>query len=95
MAHSVYLFYSRAALIHVLHAQRDLLNATGKACLVASDADVIGDRRLIVEANVGGLICRENQGLRLLDSAFGDGLSIDGNGDLAAFANVVRRFLPS
>ena len=37
----------------------DLVNLAGKASLVAPDADVFGDRRLIVETNIGRLISGE------------------------------------
>ena len=35
----------------------------GDKVFLGADADTPGDRRLIVEADVGGLVCREDQGL--------------------------------
>ena len=51
-----------------------------------ADADALGDRRLIVDADVGGLVRREDVGLRLLDAPLGDGFAVHVERRLAALA---------
>ncbi len=61
-------------LLHFFHLDGDFADLAGEAGL-RTDADVLGDGCLIVEADISGLIRREDQGLRLFDTAFRDGLS--------------------
>ena len=51
-----------------------------------ADADALGNRRLVVDADVGSLVRREDVGLGPLDAPFGDGLSVHGERRLAALA---------
>lgn len=84
-----YVLTSQFSLLHVLDAKGDLLNLTGEAGLIASDADVSGIWRLVVETNIGYFICRIDPRLSLLASTFSDRLSVDGNRDLSTFSKVL------
>ena len=63
----------------------DLVDRAGEAS-VRADADALGDRCLIVDADVGRLVRREDIGLSLLDPPLGDGLSVHVEGRLATLA---------
>ena len=39
-------------LLHIFHRKGDFVNFPGKTSLFAPDADVFGDRRLVVETNI-------------------------------------------
>ena len=52
-----------------------------------ADADPLGNRRLVVDADVGRFVRREDVGLRLLDTSLGDRLAVHGECRLAALAD--------
>ena len=60
----------------LLQIDHDLFDRTGEAGLFP-DADTFGDGGLVVEADIGGLIRREDIGLCLFDAAIRNGLSVD------------------
>src|SRR5688500_13285563 len=77
---------SKVHLLHRTHFKGDLVDLAGKSRLRA-DADPLGDRRLIVDADVSRLVRREDIGLRLLHAPLRDGFSIHGEGRLATLAD--------
>src|SRR5439155_19597986 len=69
-----------------LHLKSDLVDRAGESSLRA-DADTLGDRGLIVDADVGRLVRRKDIGLRLFDTPLRDGVSIHVEGRLASLAD--------
>src|SRR5512133_465862 len=66
--------------------QSDLVDLAGKSSL-RTDADSLSDRCLIVDADVSGLVRREDVGLRLLNPPLGDRFSIHIEYRLATLAH--------
>ena len=54
----------------------DLVDLARKPSLFAADAEAFNHGRLIVEADISGLIRREQERLSFLDTAFRDALPI-------------------
>ena len=67
------------------HFKSDLVDLAAKARLRA-DADALDNRCLIVDADVGGLVRREDIGLGFLDARLGDGFSVHQECRLSALA---------
>ena len=77
---------SKVHLLHRTHFKGDLVDLAGKSSLRA-DADTLGDRCLIVDADVSSLVRREDIGLRLLNAPLSNGLSIHVECRLATLAD--------
>src|SRR4030095_14181107 len=76
---------SRLYRILLLHFKRDLVDLPGESSF-RTNADALGDRCLIVHADVRSLVGREHVGLSLLHTSFSDLLAVRVERRLAALA---------